>query len=144
MSVDNEIAQVLLAKAEAIVARAGDKLEMLIHPDFVYVNAAGRTFDKAGYIDAYCTSGKIVIAEQRISNLTVQEFLAWPRRPSLPTIASWSTARPSRRPTNRCASSLPARRVGSGSPARPGPPLRSEQAGARRHRIAGRPLAGLG
>ncbi len=73
MSVDNEIAQVLLAKAEAIVARAGDKLEMLIHPDFVYVNAAGRTFDKAGYIDAYCTSGKIVIAEQRISNLTVQE-----------------------------------------------------------------------
>jgi hypothetical protein len=73
MSVDTEIAQVLLAKAEAIVARAGDKLEALIHPDFVYVNAAGRTFNKEGYIDTYCTSGKIVFAEQRISNLRVEE-----------------------------------------------------------------------
>ena len=73
MSVDTEIAQVLLAKAEAIVARAGDKLEALIHPDFVYVNAAGRTFNKESYIDTYCTSGKIVFAEQRISNLRVEE-----------------------------------------------------------------------
>ena len=72
MSVEAEIGSMLLAKAEAIVARAGDKLDALIHPDFVYVNAAGRTFDKAGYIDTYCTSGQIVIAEQRISNLTVQ------------------------------------------------------------------------
>ncbi|HLG49456.1 MAG TPA: nuclear transport factor 2 family protein [Reyranella sp.] len=72
MSVEAEIGGVLLAKAEAIVARAGDKLDALIHPDFVYVNAAGRTFDKAGYIDTYCTSGKIVIAEQRISDLRVE------------------------------------------------------------------------
>jgi ketosteroid isomerase-like protein len=72
MSIETEIGGMLLAKAEAIVARAGDKLDALIHPDFVYVNAAGRTFDKAGYIDTYCTSGKIVIAEQRISDLTVK------------------------------------------------------------------------
>ena len=72
MSVETEIGALLLAKAEAIVDRAANKLEALIHPDFVYVNAAGRTFDKAGYIDAYCTSGKMVFAEQRISNLTVQ------------------------------------------------------------------------
>ena len=74
MSIEAEIGSMLLAKAEAIVARAGDKLEALIHPDFVYVNAAGRTFDKAGYIETYCTSGKIVFAEQRISELSVQEF----------------------------------------------------------------------
>ena len=72
MSIETEIGGMLLAKAEAIVARAGDKLDALIHPDFMYVNAAGRTFDKEGYIDTYCTSGKIVLAEQRISNLTVQ------------------------------------------------------------------------
>ena len=72
MSVEAEIGELLLAKAEAIVDRAADKLDALIHPDFVYVNAAGRSFDKAGYIDAYCTSGKIVFAEQRISSLTVQ------------------------------------------------------------------------
>ena len=62
----------LLAKADAIVHRAAGTLDALIHPDFVYVNAAGRSFDKAGYIDAYCLSGKIVFAEQRISELSVQ------------------------------------------------------------------------
>ena len=74
MSVPEQIAEVLLAKADAIVNRAAGDLEMLIHPDFVYVNAAGRSFDKAGYIDTYCTSGKIVFAEQRISELSVQEY----------------------------------------------------------------------
>ncbi|MBN9089118.1 MAG: nuclear transport factor 2 family protein [Reyranella sp.] len=74
MSVEEDIADVLLAKAEAIVHRAAGRLDPLIHPDFVYVNAAGRSFDKAGYIDAYCTSGKIVFAEQRISELSVQAF----------------------------------------------------------------------
>jgi len=74
MSVADEIADVLLIKAEAIVKRAAGALDVMIHPDFVYVNAAGRSFDKAGYIETYCTSGKIVFAEQRISNLTVQDF----------------------------------------------------------------------
>ena len=73
MSVEAEIGSVLLAKAEAIVERAAGKLDALIHPDFVYVNAAGRAFDKESYIDTYCISGKIVFAEQRISNLTVQK-----------------------------------------------------------------------
>jgi len=74
VSVEAEIGGLLLAKAEAIVRRAADRLEALIHPDFVYVSAAGRTLDKAGYIETYCTSGKIVFAEQRISDLWVQEF----------------------------------------------------------------------
>jgi hypothetical protein len=74
MSVEAEIGEVLLAKAEAVVKRAAGTLDALIHPDFVYVNAAGRSFDKAGYIDTYCTSGEIVIAEQRISALSVQDF----------------------------------------------------------------------
>jgi len=73
MSVAAQIREGLLAKADAIVRRAADRLDTLIHPDFIYVNAAGRSFDKAGYIDTYCTSGKIVFAEQRISQLSVQE-----------------------------------------------------------------------
>ena len=74
MSVEVEIGDVLVAKAEAIVNRDADELDALIHPDFVYVNAAGRSFDKAGYIDTYCTSGKILFAEQRIRELSVQNF----------------------------------------------------------------------
>lgn len=74
MSVEVEIGDVLAAKAEAIVNRDAEELDALIHPDFVYVNAAGRSFDKAGYIETYCTSGKIVFAEQRIRELSVQAF----------------------------------------------------------------------
>ena len=44
MSVSDRIRDVLLAKADAIVRRAADRLDALVHPDFVYVNAAGRTF----------------------------------------------------------------------------------------------------
>lgn len=73
MSTRDRIRDALFAKADAIVCRAADRLDALIHPDFVYVNAAGHTFDKAGYIDTYCTSGKIVFEEQRIRELSVQE-----------------------------------------------------------------------
>lgn len=74
MSVDIEIAKVLEAKADAIVRRAADRLDRLIHADFVYVNAAGRSFDKAGYIEFFCTSGRIVFEEQRVSELSVQAY----------------------------------------------------------------------
>ena len=62
----------LEAKAEALVARQAGDLDALIHDDFVYVNAGGRTFDKAGYIEVYCTSGRVVFTQQRIANLTVK------------------------------------------------------------------------
>ena len=74
MNIADQIRTILLAKADAIVRRAADRLDGLLHPDFVYVNAAGRSFDKAGYIETYCTSGKIAFEEQRFSNLSVQAF----------------------------------------------------------------------
>ncbi len=74
MSVEADIRDVLAAKAEAIVQRASGRLDDLIHADFVYVNAAGRSFDKAGYIDFFCTSGKIVFEDQQVSDLSVQAY----------------------------------------------------------------------
>jgi hypothetical protein len=38
------------------------------------VNASGKTFDKAGYLDTYSASGKIIFTEQRFSDLAVREF----------------------------------------------------------------------
>jgi hypothetical protein len=70
----HEVRQILEAKAEALIRRQSDGLEALLHPDFVYVNARGTTFDKAGYIDTYCASGKVVFAEQQISDLHVKPF----------------------------------------------------------------------
>ena len=57
-----------------MVRRAADDLAALLHPDFIYVNAGGKTFDKAGYLDTYSVSGKIIFTEQRFSGLEVKEF----------------------------------------------------------------------
>jgi len=72
MTALNEIRLLLEAKARALVARKAEDLDALIHRDFVYVNAGGRTFGKAGYIDAYCTSGRVVFTRQRFADLDVR------------------------------------------------------------------------
>ena len=64
----------LLAKADAFVRRAPDDLAALIHADFVYVNAGGRAFGKAGYIETYCTSGTILFLSRQVSDLRVTPF----------------------------------------------------------------------
>ena len=53
MAID-DIQRILTAKADAVVRRATAELAALRHPDFTYVNASGKTFDKAGYLDTYC------------------------------------------------------------------------------------------
>jgi Domain of unknown function (DUF4440) len=74
VSTNDQIRDILLAKADAIVRRDGSALDALIHPDFVYVNAAGRTFSKAEYVDYFCTSGQIVFRRQKFSGLEVRPF----------------------------------------------------------------------
>jgi hypothetical protein len=74
MTVGEQIARILRTKADAVVRRDADALAALIHPDFVYVNAGGKSFDKTGYIDTYCSSGKIVFQSQKFSDLAVQQF----------------------------------------------------------------------
>lgn len=72
MTTEDEIRLVLDAKAAALIERQNERLDALIHTDFLYINAGGRTFDKAGYIEAYCTSGKVVFLQQRFFNLMVK------------------------------------------------------------------------
>ena len=72
MTAVDEIRLLLEAKARALVARRAGELDALIHSDFIYVNAGGRTFDKAGYIETYCTSGRVVFTQQRFANLVVR------------------------------------------------------------------------
>ena len=70
----DEIRRILTAKSDAVVRRATDDLAALLHPDFIYVNAGGEMFDKAGYLDTYSVSGKVVFTEQRFSGLEVKQF----------------------------------------------------------------------
>lgn len=57
-----------------MVRRPAETLAALLHDDFVYVNAGGIRFDKLGYIETYCTSGKVVFLEQEIDDLVLSEF----------------------------------------------------------------------
>ena len=59
----------LTAKARALTRRSADDMAALLHPDFVYITAGGYKFDKAGYIDNGCTSGRLVFHSQRPSFL---------------------------------------------------------------------------
>ncbi|WP_337180218.1 nuclear transport factor 2 family protein [Sphingopyxis granuli] len=70
--VDEEaIRELLAAKADALVRRSADELAALIHADFVYVNTH---FDRAGYVETYCRSGKVVFHSQQIDYLEVRRF----------------------------------------------------------------------
>ncbi len=72
--VADEIRTVLEAKADALIRCASAELVALIDSGFVYVNARGRRFDRAGYVETYCTSGRIAFSEQRFSDLEVRPF----------------------------------------------------------------------
>jgi len=73
MDVVTEIRSVLEGKAGALVARRADLLSALIHDDFAYVNAGGRRSDKPGYVDAFCTSGRILFLAQHFSELEARQ-----------------------------------------------------------------------
>jgi hypothetical protein len=68
----DEVRRILEAKAAALVGRAADHLAALLHPDFIYVNAGGTTFDKHGYVDTYCISGRVVFIHQQVGDLDVK------------------------------------------------------------------------
>lgn len=72
--ITEEIRAVLLAKADALLRRSADDMAALLHPDFVYVTAGGYKFDKAGYVDNGCTSGRLIFRSQKVSELDVRQF----------------------------------------------------------------------
>ena len=71
-SIAEHVRQVLEAKAEALVGRNHHALDELIDAEFTYLNADGKLFDKAGYIEAYCLSGALCFVEQQTSELAVK------------------------------------------------------------------------
>jgi uncharacterized protein (TIGR02246 family) len=68
-----EIRAVVAAKSSALVRRSADDMAALIHPDFLFVTAGGKTLSKADYIDVAIT-GKFVYQNQQVSDLEVRLF----------------------------------------------------------------------
>jgi len=73
-TVAEQISRFLEAKADAVIRRSADELSALLHPDFIYVNASGKTFDKEAYVETYCRSGRIVFSAQKVSELEVRSL----------------------------------------------------------------------
>jgi hypothetical protein len=68
-----EVRAVITAKSKALVSRSADEIGALIHADFLYVTAGGRTLTKADYIDV-AINGKVVYHDQKVSELEVRLF----------------------------------------------------------------------
>ncbi|HSH99984.1 MAG TPA: nuclear transport factor 2 family protein [Reyranella sp.] len=68
-----EIRAVVAAKSSALVRRSADDVAALIHPDFLFVTAGGKTLTKADYIDV-AIRGKFIYHNQQVSELEVRLF----------------------------------------------------------------------
>jgi hypothetical protein len=68
-----EIRAVVAAKSRALVCRSGEDIGALIHPDFLYVTAGGKTLTKSDYIDV-AINGKVIYRDQQVSDLEVRLF----------------------------------------------------------------------
>ena len=68
-----EIRAVVAAKSSALVRRSADDMAALIHPDFLFVTAGGKTLTKADYIDV-AVNGRFVYQGQRVRELEVRLF----------------------------------------------------------------------
>ena len=68
-----EIRAAVAAKTSALIRRSADDMAVLIHPDFLYVTAGGKTLTKADYIDV-AVNGRFVYQGQRVRELEVRLF----------------------------------------------------------------------
>jgi len=68
-----EIRAAVAAKSSALVRRSADDLAVLIHPDFLYVTAGGKTLTKADYVDV-AVNGRFVYHDQQVRELEVRLF----------------------------------------------------------------------
>jgi uncharacterized protein YigE (DUF2233 family) len=71
MDTENMVRDLVLKKGRALVERNAVDLDKIIHSNFVYLNAGGRLFDKAGYIRDYCRSDSLVFLDQTLIELNV-------------------------------------------------------------------------
>ncbi len=68
-----EIRAAVAAKSSVLVRRSAEDMAALIHPDFLYVTAGGKTLTKADYIDV-AVNGRFVYHDQQVRELEVRLF----------------------------------------------------------------------
>ena len=70
----DQIRDVIVGKANALIRKDADHLAALLHPDFLYVNARGMSFDRASFIASFCLSTDLRFERQDVAKLQVNAF----------------------------------------------------------------------
>src|SRR5689334_21129496 len=68
-----EIRAAVAAQSRALMRRSADDMDALIHSDFLFVTAGGKTLTKADYIDVAVNS-QFVYHNQQVKELDIQRF----------------------------------------------------------------------
>jgi hypothetical protein len=68
-----EIRAAVAAKTAALIRRSAEDMAVLIHPDFLYVTAGGKTLTTADYLEV-AVNGRFVYQGQRVRELEVRLF----------------------------------------------------------------------
>jgi uncharacterized protein DUF4440 len=72
--ITDQIRDVIVGKANALIRKDADHLAALLHPDFLYVNARGMSFDKGSFIESFCLSTDLRFERQDVAELQVRTF----------------------------------------------------------------------
>jgi hypothetical protein len=73
MTAIDEIQQLLQRKAAFLVAGSSAELADILDSDFVYLNAAGRRFDRDGYVARFCSPTGIRFLSQTFGDVQIHD-----------------------------------------------------------------------
>lgn len=73
MTVADEILRLLHLKASFLVGRSTLELEAILDPGFVYIDVAGRRFDRDGYLAAFCGPQGTRFLSQSFDDLQIRD-----------------------------------------------------------------------
>ena len=74
IDIEDRIRDVVARKGRALVERNALKLGELLHPNFSYLNARGKSYDKAGYIGTFCSSHSLIFLDQSLIEFMVKQI----------------------------------------------------------------------
>lgn len=77
MTAIDEIQQFLQRKASFLVAGSSAELAGILDPDFVYIDAAGRRFDRDGYVARFCSPTGIRFLSQTFGDVQIHDHGAF-------------------------------------------------------------------
>jgi hypothetical protein len=74
MRLEQQVTQLLEAKAAALVSRSKPVLTELLDEKFAYINSVGEVLDRGAYVSSFCDEGGVKFIKQSSSILRLSDF----------------------------------------------------------------------